>query len=60
MRTIKQSYPKPHMQEDMESLVGAGYFSCLDLESRFLADCHGQSVKTVYSLHGGKHRIFLV
>ena len=31
----KDSYPLPRIQEVLESLVGAGYFSCLDLKSRF-------------------------
>ena len=31
----KDSYPLPRTQEALESLVGAGYFSCLDLKSRF-------------------------
>ena len=29
------SYPLPRIQEVLESLVGAGHFSCLDLKSRF-------------------------
>ena len=33
--TKKNSYPLPRIQEALESLVGAGYFSCLDLKSRF-------------------------
>ena len=33
--TKKDSYPLPRMQEALESLVGAGHFSCLDLKSRF-------------------------
>ena len=33
--TKKDSYPLPRIQEALESLVGAGYFSCLDLKSRF-------------------------
>ena len=33
--TKKDSYPLPRIQEVLESLVGAGYFSCLDLKSRF-------------------------
>ena len=31
----KDSYPLPQMQETMESMVGAQYFSCMDLESGF-------------------------
>ena len=34
-RTKKDSYPLPRIQEVLESLVGAGYFSCLDLKSGF-------------------------
>ena len=56
----KDLYPLPHLQEAIESLIDAGYFSCLDLKSRVLADCHGQSIKAVYCLHNGKPRIFQV
>ena len=31
----KDSYPLPQIQEAIESLVGAGYFSCLDLKVGF-------------------------
>ena len=31
----KESYPLPRIQEALESLVGAGHFSCLDLKSGF-------------------------
>ena len=31
--TKKDSYPLPRVQEMLESLVGAGHFSCLDLKS---------------------------
>ena len=33
--TKKDSYPLPQIQEALESLVGTGHFSCLDLKSRF-------------------------
>ena len=35
MLTKKDSYPLPRIQEVLESLVGAGHFSCLDLKSGF-------------------------
>ena len=31
----KDSYLLPRIQEALESLVGAGHFSCLELKSRF-------------------------
>ena len=34
-RTKKDSYPLPLIQEAIESLVGVGYFSCLDLKVGF-------------------------
>ena len=34
-RTKKDAYPLPRMQETMESMVGARYFSCKDLKSGF-------------------------
>ena len=33
--TKHDSYPLPRIQEALESLVGAGHFSCLDLKSGF-------------------------
>ena len=35
VRTKKDSYPIPQIQEATESLVGTGYFSCLDLKQDF-------------------------
>ena len=32
---MKDSYPLPRIQEALESLVIAGYFSCLGMKSRF-------------------------
>ena len=34
-RTKKDAYTLPHMQETMESMVGARHFSCMDLKSGF-------------------------
>ena len=34
-RTKKDPYPLPQIQETIESLVGAGYISCLDLKVGF-------------------------
>ena len=34
-RTNKDSYALPQIQEVIKSLVGAGYFSCLDLKAGF-------------------------
>ena len=34
-RTKKDSYPLPQIQEVIESLVGTGYLSCLDLKAGF-------------------------
>ena len=41
LRTKNNTYPLSNIQEALESLIGAGYFSCLDLKAGFLADCHG-------------------
>ena len=35
VRTKKDSHPLPPIQEVIESLVGAGYFSCLDIKPGF-------------------------
>ena len=35
VRTKNDSYPLPCIQEAIESLIGAGYFSCLDLKVGF-------------------------
>ena len=34
-RTKKDSYPLPHIQEALESLIGAEYFSSVDLKAGF-------------------------
>ena len=39
--TKKDSYPLSRIQEALESLVGAGHFSYLDLEVQILADQDG-------------------
>ena len=40
-RTKGDSYPLPHMQEAIESLVGGVKIFLPGPESRVLADCHG-------------------
>ena len=35
MQTKKDSYPQLRIQEALESLIGAGYFSCLDFKLGF-------------------------
>ena len=41
VRTKKNSYSLPWIQEAIESLVGTGCFSCFDLKASFLADSNG-------------------
>ena len=47
----KDSYLLSRIQEVLESLVGAGHFSCLDLQIRVLADKDGGGIKAVHCLH---------
>ena len=52
-RTKKDSDKLPHIQEAIESLKGAGYFSCLDLKVGFWQITIDEALKHVYSFHGG-------
>ena len=54
----KDSYPLPRIQEALESLVGAGHFSCLDLTFGFWQIKNGGGIKTVYRLYGWQFRVF--
>ena len=54
-RTKKDSYPLPQMQETMESMVGARFFSTMDLKSRFLASQDVGKVPAVHCLHSWKY-----
>ena len=47
----KDSYPLPRIQEVLESLVGSGHLSCLDLKIQILADKDGRGVKAVHCLY---------
>ena len=49
--TKKDSYPLPRIQEALESLVGAGHFSCLDLKSRFWQIKMDESLRQYTTLH---------
>ena len=51
-RMKKESYLLPQIQEVLESLVGAGHFSCLT-EVQILADKNGWGIKAVYHLYCG-------
>ena len=53
MRTKKDSYQLPQMQEAIESLVGAGHFSCLDLKAGFWQIAMHEALKQYTALTGG-------
>ena len=44
-RTKKDSYLLPGIQEAIESMVGAGYFSCLDLKAGFWQNAMDKALK---------------
>ena len=48
MHMKQNSYPLPRIQEVLESLVGAGHFSCLDLKFGVLANKNGGSIKALH------------
>ena len=45
IRTKKDSYLLPQIQETIESLVGEGYFSCLDLKADFFQIARDKALK---------------
>ena len=55
-RTKKDSFPLPRMQETMESMVGARFFSSMDLKVWILASTNVGKVPAVYCLHRGELR----
>ena len=58
VRTKKDSYLLTQIQEDIESPVGAGYLSCLDLKMGFWPKSNGQSIEAVHCFHHVNPRIF--
>ena len=54
--TKKDSFPLPHMQETMESMVGARFFSSMDLKSGFWQVRMSEKIPAIYCLHSGKLR----
>ena len=56
----KDSYPLPGIQEALDSLVGAGHFSCLDLKLGFWQKKNGGDIETVYCLYGRQFGVFWV
>ena len=56
--TKKDSYPLPRIQEALESLVGAGHFSCLDLKSRFWQIRMDEASKQYTTFTGGNLGFF--
>ena len=55
VRTKKDSYILPWIQEPSKGLVGARYL--LGLKSRVLLDHHGCGFKAVHDFYHGEHRI---
>ena len=54
----KDLYPLPRIQEALESLVGAGHFSCLDLKSGFWQIKMDESSKQYTAFTVGKLGFF--
>ena len=57
-RTKKDSYPFPWIQETIESLVGVGYFSCLDLKVGFWQISMDKALKQYSAFTVGNPKIF--
>ena len=57
-RTKKDSYPLPQIQEAIESLVGAGCFSCLDLKAGFWQITMDEALKQYTTFTVGNLGIF--
>ena len=56
--TKKDSYPLLRIQEALESLVGAGHFSCLDLKLVFWQIKMEGGIEAIYHLHGRQFGVF--
>ena len=58
VHTKKDSFPLLRIQEALESLVGAGHFSYLDLKLGIWQIKNGGGIKTIYCLHRGQFGFF--
>ena len=58
VHTKKDSYPQARIQEALESLVGAGHFSCLDLKSSFWQIKMDKGLKQYTTFTVGNMRFF--
>ena len=53
----KDSYPFPHIQEALESMVGSTHFSSMDFKSDFWQIKMAPQITTIHSLHSGQPRV---
>ena len=63
-KTVKDSYPLPRIDESMDALAGARYFSTLDLQSAYMQvpmhpdDAHKTAFTTLFGLYEHRRMVF--